>query len=120
MQLSKEPTSILQRPHDAYLVRSLPTLACLDFLSHTYDHCSFKLHVTSRQLHEWTRSEKTKHHEQAAKTAKAEHADPCGDNPSRMEAEAAQAETLEGEMDNFQTPLVRRGHLPFLYVCSHG
>lgn len=67
-------------------------------------HINFKLHATSRQLHEWTRSEKIKHHKQAAETAKAEHADPCSEKPSRMEAKAA--ETLEGEMDNFQTPLL--------------
>lgn len=59
-----------------------------------------------------------KHHEQAAEMAKAEHADPFSEKPSRMEAKAA--ETLEGEMDNFQTPLVRCGHLSFLYVCSYG
>lgn len=67
-------------------------------------HINFKLHTTSLQLHEWTRSEKMKHHEQAAETAKAEHADPCSEKSSRMEAKAA--ETFEGEMDNFQTPLL--------------
>ena len=55
-----------------------------------------------------------KHHEQTAETAKAERADPCSEKPSRMEAKVA--ETFEGEMDNFQTPLVRHGHLSFLYV----
>ncbi len=79
--------------------------------------CSFKLHATSRQLHAWTRSEKTKLKEHAAEIVK-EQADLGSEKLSRTEAE--DAETFEGDMDNFQTPLVRRGHRPFLYVQPHG
>jgi hypothetical protein len=73
--------------------------------------CSFKLHDTALLLHEWTRSEKMKLKEQAvAKMAKEKEGqgDPC-DEEKALSAEEEGNETFEGEMDNFQTPLVRRG-----------
>jgi len=66
-------------------------------------HINFKLHTTSRQLHAWTRSEKTKLKEHAAEMVK-EQADLGSEKLPRMEAE--DAETFEGDMDNFQTPLL--------------
>jgi hypothetical protein len=85
-----------------------------------HDHCSFKLHATSRQLHEWTRTENTKAKERSPQMMKEEKADLCSEKSS-----STQAETFEGEMDNFQTPLVRRGVChSFTYVhvadCSAG
>jgi hypothetical protein len=74
---------------------------------------SFKLHATALQLHEWTRSEKMKLKEQAvAEMVKEKQAqgDPCLEEKAlSAEAEVNETETFEGEMDNFQTPLVRRG-----------
>ncbi|KAH9959978.1 caspase domain-containing protein [Russula dissimulans] len=83
-------------------------------------HVNYKLHTTARQLHEWTRSEKMKLKEREARAARDDHADPClGTKPSPTEA--GDAESFEGEMDNFQSPLVRpsRGHLSLFYVHSH-
>jgi hypothetical protein len=79
-----------------------------------HDWYSFKLHETSRQLHEWTRSEKMKLKEQTAEAAKGERCH--GEKPSTTDVQGA--EPFEGEMDDFQTPLVRRGLLPFFYVSS--
>ena len=76
-----------------------------------HDCCSFKIHATSRQLHEWTRTEKTKAKERAPQMVKEEQADLFSEEPP-----ATKSETFEGEMDNFQTPLVRRSHMPFFYV----
>jgi hypothetical protein len=76
-----------------------------------HDHCSFKLHATSRQLHDWTRTEKTKAKERAPKMVKAEQADLYSEKRS-----SPKAETFQGEMDNFQTPLVRRGFMSPFYV----
>jgi len=66
-------------------------------------HINFKLHTTSRQLHAWTRSEKTKLKEHAAEIVK-EQADLGSEKLPHMDAE--DAETFEGDMDNFQTPLL--------------
>jgi len=95
---------------------SIPTLTDFDrflMLSVMPRDCrSFKLHTTSRQLHEWTRTEKTKAKERGPQMVKEEQADVCSEKPS-----STQAETFEGEMDNnFQTRLVRRGRMPFFYV----
>ena len=81
---------------------------------------SFKLHATARELHDWTRMEKMKLKEQAvAATAKEKLAhgqDPCREE-KRSPAEAEVNETFEGEMDNFQTPVVRRGaSAPFFFT----
>jgi len=88
---------------------ALPTV--LDFQMHAnalISRCSFKLHATARQLHEWTRSEKMKLKEQAvAEMAQQAQGDPCCEEKV-LSAEAEVNETFEGEMDNFQTPLVRR------------
>jgi len=68
-------------------------------------HVNFKLHTTSRQLHEWTRNEKMKLKEREETGAQGDHADPClGTKPSPTEA--GTAESFEGEMDNFQSPLL--------------
>ena len=68
--------------------------------------CSFKLHDTTLQLHEWTRSEKMKLKEKEAQA----QGDARGEEKA-LSAEGEVNETFEGEMDNFQTPLVRRGPL---------
>jgi len=75
------------------------------------DYYSYKLHTTSRQLHEWTRSEKMKLKDHEAKVAKGDQTDP-GLGTKASPTEAGAAENFEGEMDNFQSPLVRpsRGH----------
>jgi len=65
-------------------------------------HINFKLHETSRQLHEWTRSEKMKLKEQAAEAAKGERCH--GEKASTTDVQGA--ETVEGELDDFQTPLL--------------
>ncbi|KAI0278410.1 caspase domain-containing protein [Russula aff. rugulosa BPL654] len=64
-------------------------------------HINFKLHTTARQLHEWTRSEKMKLKEKAAGA----QGDPCGEEKA-MSAEEEDNETFEGEMNDFQTPLL--------------
>lgn len=75
-------------------------------------HVNFKLHATALLLHEWTRSEKMKLKEHAvAEMAKKKQAqaqrDPClEEKPLSAEAEVDETETFEGEMDNFQTPLL--------------
>jgi hypothetical protein len=80
--------------------------------------CSFKLHATARQLHDWTRSEKQRLKEERAERAKAyvekgtDHN--CSEKPLSTEAEGGEA--FEGEMNNFQTPLVRRDDLSLFYV----
>lgn len=84
---------------------------------------SFKLHATALQLHEWTRSEKVKLKEQAemAKENGAEAQDPCLEE-KRLSAEGKdnETETFQGEMDNFQTPLVRRGpSAPVLFYVTY-
>ena len=98
---------------------SIPTLTDFDrFLMPSvmsHGRRSFKLHATSRQLHDWTRTEKTKAKERAPQMVKEEQADLCSEKLS-----STQAETFEGEMNNFQTPLVRRGRMPFFYVRSSG
>ncbi|KAF8492193.1 caspase domain-containing protein [Russula emetica] len=73
-------------------------------------HINFKLHTSALQLHEWTRSEKMKLKEQAvAEMAKEKPAqaqgDPCSEEKA-LSAEGEVDETFEGEMDNFQTPLL--------------
>jgi len=83
--------------------------------------CSYKLHATARQLHEWTRSEKMKLKEQAiAEMAKEKEAETQADRSREEKPSSAETEvneTFEGEMDNFQTPLVRRGpSAPFLFT----
>ena len=77
---------------------------------------SYKLHATSRQLHNWTRGEKTRLKKArseanvaAAAAARAyddektREAPNCAEMPSSPDAESS----FDGEMDNFQTPLVR-------------
>ncbi|KAH9164042.1 caspase domain-containing protein [Lactarius sanguifluus] len=84
-------------------------------------HINYKLHATSRQLHEWTRSEKTKlkkaQPEASATGAAAARARDnekqqqqqqapipnCAEKPSSADAESS---SFDGEMDNFQTPLL--------------
>lgn len=94
------------------------TLLSFPFLSTSlHGRFSFKLHATARQLHDYTRSEKMRLKEQATDEAE-EQADPSfREKPSFTEAEAT--ETFEGELDNFQTPLVRLSHLLFFYIGSH-
>ncbi|KAI0290174.1 caspase domain-containing protein [Russula brevipes] len=65
-------------------------------------HINFKLHETSRQLHEWTRSEKMKLKEKTAEAAKGERCH--GEKASTTDVQGA--ETVEGELDDFQTPLL--------------
>jgi hypothetical protein len=79
---------------------------------------SFKIHDTALQLHEWTRSEKMKLKEQAvAEMAKEKQAQAQGEKKAlSAEAEVNETESFEGEMDNFQTPLVRCGLLVLFYV----
>lgn len=96
---------------------SIPTLTDLyRFLMPSvmlHDCRSFTLHTTSRQLHEWTRTEKTKAKESSPQIVKDEQADLCSEKPS-----STQAETFEGEMDKFQTRLVRRRPYTFLLRTS--
>jgi hypothetical protein len=114
-----EFTAVVQRPHASYQVRPFslqgPLLAAYTDLR---DTCSFTLHATARQLHDWTRREKQKLKEQRAERAKAyaekETGSNCSEKPPSTEAE--DDETLDGEMDNFQTPQVRRDDLSLLYV----
>ena len=84
---------------------------------------SYKLHTTAMQLHEWTRSEKMKLKEHAiAEMAKEKEAHAQGDPEKRLSAEAEVNETepFEGEMDNFQTPLVRCGpSAPVLFYVTY-
>jgi hypothetical protein len=86
--------------------------------------CSFKLHATSRQLHEWTRSEKMKLKEQAVSEMAKEkqgavgaQVDPCSEEKG-LSAETEVDETFEGEMDDFQTPLVRHSSAPVLFYVT--
>ncbi|KAI9511063.1 caspase domain-containing protein [Russula earlei] len=60
-------------------------------------HVNFNLHATTRQLREWTRSEKLK---------LKKHAEAARDVEADLCQEAGDAESFEGEMDNFQTPLL--------------
>ncbi|KAI9440266.1 caspase domain-containing protein [Lactarius psammicola] len=82
-------------------------------------HINYKLHATSRQLHEWTRSEKTKLKNARSPEASATGAvvtRVCDDekqapvpNCTEKKPSSADAESLssfDGEMDNFQTPLL--------------
>ena len=93
---------------DLYFLNADTSIAC---------H-SFKLHATARQLHEWTRREKMKLKEHAVvEMAKEKQVqDPCREEKGSS-AEAEVNETFEGEMDNFQTPLVRCGaSAPFFFT----
>jgi hypothetical protein len=104
-----EFTAIVQRPHGSYQVRPyLSSGPLLTAYIDLHDTCSFTLHGTARQLHNWTRREKQKHKEQRAERAKAyteEGTDSnCSEKPPSTEAEDDEA--FDGEMDNFQTPQV--------------
>jgi hypothetical protein len=91
----------------------------LDFLNPdaSIPCCSFKLHATVRELYEWTRMEKMKLKEQAV-AAIAKEKQAHGQDPCREEKRSpAVNETFEGEMDNFQTPVMRRGaSAPFFFT----
>jgi len=70
---------------------------------------SYKLQETARHFHDWTRSEKQglkKAHVGATVAAAATWDDEKKQLPDC--AEKPDAESSDGEMDNFQTPLVRR------------
>jgi hypothetical protein len=116
-----EPTSIVQRPHDTHQVcfPFFPSRMDLDFLNPdaSIPCCSFKLHATVRELYEWTRMEKMKLKEQAV-AAIAKEKQAHGQDPCREEKRSpAVNETFEGEMDNFQTPVMRRGaSAPFFFT----
>jgi hypothetical protein len=74
-------------------------------------HINFKLHATALQLHDWTRKEKMKLKEQAvvemSKKKEAQEQDSCREKePSPAEAGVNETVEFEGEMDNFQTPLL--------------
>ena len=114
MSFRAEPASVVQRSDDTYQVRASdgPRFQMTNASILLY---SFKLHDTALQLHEWTRSEKMKLKEQAvAEMAKEKEAqaqgEPCVEEKSlSAEAEVNETDPFEGEMDNFQTPLVRCG-----------
>ncbi|KAH8989864.1 caspase domain-containing protein [Lactarius hatsudake] len=85
-------------------------------------HINYKLHATSRQLHEWTRSEKAKlkkaqpeasatgaaaarAHDDEKQQQQQQQQAPIpnyAEKPSSADAESS----FDGEMDNFQTPLL--------------
>jgi hypothetical protein len=78
-------------------------------------HINYELHAMSRQLHDWTRGEKTRlkkaRSEASTTTAAAARAyddekkgqaPNCAEKPSSPDAESS----FDGEMDNFQTPLL--------------
>lgn len=121
MSFRAEPASVVQRSHDAYQVRFRPS--SISYTDASIHRDSFKLHATALQLHEWTRSEKVKLKEQAemAKENGAEGQDPClEEKRSSAEGEVSETETFQGEMDNFQTPLVRRGpSAPVLFYVTY-
>jgi len=67
-------------------------------------HINFKLHATARQLHEWTRGENVKLKEQAAAAEVAKET--TGDDDEKPRSAEDETFEVEGEMDNFQTPLL--------------
>ncbi|KAH9005350.1 caspase domain-containing protein [Lactarius deliciosus] len=85
-------------------------------------HINYKLHATSRQLHEWTRSEKAKlkkaQPEASATGAAAARAHddekqqqhqqqaPIPNSAEKPSSADAESSSFDGEMDNFQTPLL--------------
>ncbi len=119
-----EPTFIVQRSYDACQVRfpcSSPRWHSISNTNASIHRYSFTLHATAQQLHGWTRCEKMKLKEEAvAEMPKEKQAHAQGE-PRREEkpsaAEAEVNETSQGEMDNFQTPVVRRGpSAPFFFT----